>query len=125
VGPGLPHPFTGAGIGLSGLRWMFGAIFFPRAYLTRLFIGLLGGLWACWLLFAFGCPCWLLFAFGVSVQRKPDRHYAARACSGRCVRLFLASCCFWRCLDDPYILSELVVINCCCVSTSINIVATT
>jgi hypothetical protein len=54
VGPGLPHPFTGAGLGLSGLGWMFGVIFFPRAYLTRFFIGLLGGFWACWLMFAFG-----------------------------------------------------------------------
>jgi hypothetical protein len=67
VGPGLPHPFAGVGLGLSGLGWMFGAIFFPLAYLTRLCVGLLGGLWACWLLFTFGWLRWLLFAFGVLI----------------------------------------------------------
>jgi hypothetical protein len=78
VGPGLHHPLVGVGIWLSGLGWMFGAIFFPLAYLTRLCVGLLGGFWACWLLFACGAylarlfigllvgvwVCWLLFTLG-------------------------------------------------------------
>jgi hypothetical protein len=45
-GPVYPTPFAGVSLGLSGLGWMFGAIFFPLAYLTRLCVGLLGGLWA-------------------------------------------------------------------------------
>jgi hypothetical protein len=67
VGPGLSHPFTGMGLGLDVLGWLFGAIFFPLAHLPRPFVGLLGGFWACGLLFTFGWPFWLMSVFGALV----------------------------------------------------------
>ena len=62
--PGLSHPFTGMGLGLGVMGWLFGAIFFPLARLPRPFVGLLGGFWACGFLFAFGWPCWSCLFLG-------------------------------------------------------------
>jgi hypothetical protein len=32
VGPGLPHPFTGVGLVLSGLGWVFGSRAYPTEF---------------------------------------------------------------------------------------------
>jgi hypothetical protein len=54
-------------VGLLGGFWACWLLFAFGAYLARLFIGLMGGFWACWLLFTFGWLRWFLFVFGLLI----------------------------------------------------------